>query len=265
MPLKSKKEEKPMSVYAIHFSPTGGTKKVLQQLCSVWENVTELDLAAQNWDQPQTFGPKDLCYFAVPAFEGRVPAVALARLKKLKGDKTPCVLVAVFGNRAINDTLLELEDELLPLGFVPYGAVSASAQHSVFPQYGAGRPDAADLQELKAFGQQLKEAYEQDKCHDVIAVPGDRPYIVIPNHGSAPFTFDREKCVSCGLCAAQCPVAAIDPQDPEKVDSSKCFRCMRCIRRCPTGAKGVSAEGLAKTDQRIGHLLREHKPNALFL
>ena len=98
-----------MSVYQIIFSPTGGTKAVSQMVASAWPESITMDLcdpAAEDFSH--TFTGKDLCIFAVPAFEGRVPPVNLRRIQRLTGDHTPCIMVAVYGNRAIDDTLLEL-------------------------------------------------------------------------------------------------------------------------------------------------------------
>lgn len=57
-------------------------------------------------------------------------------------------------------------------------------------------------------------------------------------------------CVSCEICAKECPVAAIDPSQPKNVDAKACISCMRCVSVCPHGARGLnrvmlSAAGLA--------------------
>lgn len=39
-------------------------------------------------------------------------------------------------------------------------------------------------------------------------------------------------CTNCGVCARECPVGAISPDDPRKVDSSACISCMRCVAVC---------------------------------
>lgn len=84
-------------------------------------------------------GESDLCLIAVPSFGGRVPEIALSRLREIKGNGASAVLIAVYGNRAIDDTLLELKDTLVPLGFCCIAAVSAVAEHSIMRCYGTGR------------------------------------------------------------------------------------------------------------------------------
>jgi hypothetical protein len=52
--------------------------------------------------------------------------------------------VAVFGNRAIDDTLLELQDVLVASGFVCIAGMETVAEHSLMHQFGTGRPDQQD-------------------------------------------------------------------------------------------------------------------------
>ena len=52
----------------------------------------------------------DLAVIAVPSYGGRVPTPAAERLAALHGNGARAVLVCVYGNRAYEDTLVELED-----------------------------------------------------------------------------------------------------------------------------------------------------------
>lgn len=254
-----------MSVYQIHFSPTGGTRAVSELLASAWTDTITIDLADPAADErTQAFTSDDLCIFSVPAFEGRVPPVNLRRIKRVAGDNTPCVMAAVFGNRAIDDTLIELKDALVPLGFKPFAAVGAVAEHSVLPMFGTGRPDDADRSQLREFSQAIRRAYEQGPASEPVAVPGKRPYIIINIDPILP-AHDSEKCTGCMKCAKSCPVSAIDFTDPGKLDTEVCMHCMRCVKICPTHAKHTPAERVEKTVKAIGHLLSERKENVLYL
>lgn len=44
-----------------------------------------------------------------------------------------------------------------------------------------------------------------------------------------------DACVSCGACAAQCPVEAIKEGTPYVIEDS-CVECGACAAVCPTGA-----------------------------
>ena len=48
----------------------------------------------------------------------------------------------------------------------------------------------------------------------------------------------NDTCVSCGACAAECPVGAISGtvKEPHVIDTSKCVKCGVCIENCKFGA-----------------------------
>ena len=47
----------------------------------------------------------------------------------------------------------------------------------------------------------------------------------------------NDSCVSCGACAAECPVEAISQGDATFViDADTCIDCGNCANVCPVGA-----------------------------
>ena len=47
----------------------------------------------------------------------------------------------------------------------------------------------------------------------------------------------NDSCISCGACAAECPVSCISEGDGIYViDSSACIDCGSCAGACPVGA-----------------------------
>ena len=46
----------------------------------------------------------------MPVYAGRVPALAVERLKGIKTSGVKFVIVAVYGNRAYEDALVEMQD-----------------------------------------------------------------------------------------------------------------------------------------------------------
>ena len=135
-----------MNTVEIIFSPTGGTETVAGIIGSRWSDHTEkIDLSDSKTDfSGCVIGREDRVLIAMPSFGGRAPAAAIERLKKIAGNGAKCTLVCVYGNRAYEDTLAEMEDAAKESGFLVVAAVAAVAEHSIMPQYAAGRPDASD-------------------------------------------------------------------------------------------------------------------------
>ena len=104
-----------------------------------------------------TLSDQDLCLVAVPSYGGRVPGVNAERLRRITGNGAKAILVCVYGNREWDDTLTELQDVLEALGFVCVAAVAAVAEHSMFRQFAAGRPDREDAAQLSAFAGKIRE------------------------------------------------------------------------------------------------------------
>ena len=136
-----------MEHYNIHFSPTGGTRKVADVICCALDGeFNEIDLCS-NIEQT-SLGEDDICLVSVPSYGGRVPVTAIERLKKISGNGAKAVLNCVYGNRAWEDTLTELQDTLEEQGFRCVAALATVAEHSIFRQFAAGRPDEKDKSEL---------------------------------------------------------------------------------------------------------------------
>lgn len=77
----------------------------------------------------------------VPNLTDRIPGVAVERLHKVHGNSAKCILVCVYGNRAYEDTLAEMEDLARDSDFDIIAAISAVAEHSIIHQYASGSSD----------------------------------------------------------------------------------------------------------------------------
>lgn len=149
-----------MNTVEIIFSPTGGTEKVAHIISRQWsESTMKIDLSDSKTDFSRcAIGKEDRVLVAMPSFRGRAPAAAIERLKEIAGNGAKCTLVCVYGNRAYEDTLVEMEDAAKESGFQVVAAVAAVAQHSIIQQYAANRPDASDEKQLEQFAQQIPKS-----------------------------------------------------------------------------------------------------------
>ena len=249
--------------YLLLFSPTGGTAAAAEALCSAWDGPWEtLDLTDRSAGFRRSFAPEDLVLAAVPSFGGRVPALAGARLAQMEGNGASAVLLCVYGNRAFEDTLVELEDLLTSAGFRCRAAAAAVARHSIVPQIAAGRPDGADRAQLQDFGRRICSALS-GAAEATPSLPGNRPYKERGGGGMVPQA--GEACVRCGACARRCPAGAIDSADPSQTDADKCISCMRCVALCPRHARQLPAPKLAAVTQMLSQTAAGRRENELFL
>lgn len=223
-----------MKVTTLYFSATYTTKRVVEAVAAGLSNeVVSYDITNDTATDTVTIPREELLVVGVPVYAGRVPAMAVERLRRFKGDNTPAVVVAVYGNRHYDDAVLELHDIMTACGFRTLSAGAFIAQHSIFPKVGAARPDAEDMADIRRFAEKSLSVLATD--FGTIEIPGNRPYKV---PGGIPIwpTASR-KCNGCGACAKLCPTGAIDPAAPKGVNKEKCIKCGRCIVVCPTKAR----------------------------
>ena len=225
-----------MKVYKMVFSPTGGTEKVADLVAKgLGTEIETIDLSAQNFSGCELTAD-GVAVIAMPSFGGRAPQVAIDRLKTVKANGTKAVVIAVYGNRAQEDTLIEMKDIAAACGFNIAAGIAAVAEHSIAHQYGAGRPDDPDSEQLTRFARRIAEKINGAE-QAAPAIPGDHPY---KKAGAGLLPKATSACVKCGVCVTKCPVGAIDTNDPTKTDKNTCINCMRCVSVCPKNARKAS-------------------------
>lgn len=253
-----------MNYAQVVFSPTGGTMRVAQAITKGWnKEVTTVDLTdtAQDFSQ-YVFQPDDLLLIAIPSYGGRVPALAVDRMAKIHGNDARCVLVCVYGNRAYEDTLVEMQDIAQSCGLRPIAAIAAVAEHSILHQYATGRPDADDLPVLQSYSSKILQKFQSGK-HSALSLPGNRPYKKAGGGGMVPHA--TSACVNCGLCAKQCPAQAISREDIRKTDGKACISCMRCVVQCPHSARKINGALAAAAAMALKKACSVRKECELFL
>lgn len=252
-----------MKYVRIIFSPTGGTLKAAQALTNTWHSALTVDLTDIHDDFAKyKFDPDDVVLIAMPSFGGLAPRLALERLSDMKGGSALCVLAAVYGNRAYEDTLVQMEDTAEKCGFRVIAAVSAVAEHSIIHKYAANRPDAADCDCLGGFGEKINEKIKSGLFTKPV-LPGNRPYKKASEGGLVPKA--GSGCTGCGLCAEKCPAGAIDLKALKIADKNKCISCMRCISVCPEKARRLNGIVVSAAALAIKKACSQPKQNELFI
>jgi ferredoxin len=175
--------------------------------------------------------------------------VAAQRFKTVKGNSTPTVLIAVYGNRAIEDALIELKDITTEQGFMTVAAASFIGEHSFSNEatpIATGRPDKEDVENAKKFGEQVKAKLEGMSKVVEVKVPGNKPYKERNPAGPRFPETTVENCTLCGACAPVCPTGAITVTDKVETVKERCTACSACVKACPTGARVWTNEGIKK-------------------
>lgn len=261
------------AVTCVMYSPTRTTHKVVSAIATGLgaSAITDVDLTWRKVGIKVTVAPGDVAVFGVPVYAGRVAATAVERLRTVKGRGTPALLVAVYGNRAYEDALLELADLVAASGFVPVAAAAFIGEHSYSTKeapIAAGRPDIQDLEQAHAFGRSaraLLEGVTHPRDLVPLVVPGNRPYRRGMREGDvAPSTLP-DLCTLCGLCGDACPVGAISVGDAVETDGLACTLCSACIKVCPTGARVMEDEGILRTARWLASEHGARKEPVIFL
>ncbi|MDE7261981.1 MAG: 4Fe-4S binding protein [Oscillospiraceae bacterium] len=254
-----------MKCNLILFSPTGGTEKVARMLCSSLSPDTKtIDLTENNFasiNLTETFDA--VAVIALPSYGGRVPSLAVDQLASIHANGMFCVLLCVYGNRAYEDTLAEMEDLAKQCGFTVIAAVAAVAEHSIMHQYAAGRPDAIDEKNLKEIGLKILEKLSHGQTEASFKIPGSRPYKKAGGAGLVPKA--SSACVSCGLCAEKCPAGAISKANLKCTNAHKCISCMRCVVKCPHAARKVNGVMVSVASLTIKKVCSVRKECELYL
>lgn len=248
-------------VSVVYFSPTGGTKKVSLAIASAMaEDIKETDLCSVHGDC--SFGPEDVVIVGMPVFGGRIPAFGAEKLACCHGNGAVAVTAVVYGNRAFEDALLELNDCLEEQGFRVAAGTALLAEHSMVREVAAGRPDEQDLEDIRSFASKILTKLDQTSWREP-EVPGNRPYRDWKQMPVTPLTEDT--CIACGICAEECPTGAIPEDAPDTTNPGRCILCMRCISVCPVRARQLPPQAAGMLEQKLLPFKGIRRENELFL
>lgn len=248
-----------------HYSPSKTTKKVVNIIADNFEgDFEEYDILNIKKDtEIRTFESDELLIIGVPIFAGRMPQYARSIIENFKGDNTPAIAIANYGNANIGDCLLELVDLLKENGFKILAAATPVSQHSLFTSVAAGRPDAEDVEKLNDFAAKCITKLENDEFGD-IEVPGNKPYVPLKDMGMVPLC-DETLCTFCYDCVSICPNDAISDDDPVDTDPSKCDACTACVAICQDNARSFKTPEFIEKEKGFAANFAERKEPEFYL
>ena len=112
------------TVYAVYFSATGNTRKVVTTLANAIAQTLEIPLEVVDFTLPAAregsyaFSPDDLVIFGMPTYAGKLPNKLLPYVQSgFAGNGALAVPVVTFGNRSFDNALAELSATLEQDGF----------------------------------------------------------------------------------------------------------------------------------------------------
>ena len=246
-----------LNLRTIYFSATGTSKKIALAISqSIATEFVVEDITFQSL-QNTSYATDDLLCIAVPVYGGGVAPIALKRLDAIRGNNTPAVVVAVYGNRNFERAAVQMSDFLAERGFVTIAVAAFVGEHSYSTEQSpiaVGRPMVEDINDANRFGELVKQKLTKGlesvdvstlQCPDsgeenvkafVEFVKGYQAEQAKNPVKLLPIT-DENRCVMCGVCVDVCPMEAIDREDVSVVDPTLCIKCCACVKECPKEAK----------------------------
>lgn len=245
-------------VFITYISPNGSTGKVAavlaDQLTRGGATVCLADLAdaaqSRALIQDMTTKEKPVLFIGSPVYRDVAVPPVMAFIKALppQGDNAWAVPFVTYGRACSGIALWQMATTLQQSGFQLAGAAKVVAVHSMMWQAdtpeGSGHPDADDLFQVKSLANSLLSQfaagtpaplplkaldYQPQERAVEFKAKLEKPWMVVPK------TVDDNACTECGVCADQCPAAAIT-LTPLPEFGAACFDCFNCIRLCPEKA-----------------------------
>jgi ferredoxin len=215
---------------------------------------------------------------AVPVYSGRVPEVAEAYLRavaEVRRERAlpviPTVAIVLYGNRAFDDALLELQDLLGEAGMAVAAAGAFVGEHSYSTDdlpLSEGRPHREDLDRARelgaAFGRLAGAEFAGAEA-GTLSLPGNRPYRDRkPRSGESPIT-DADECILCGACEEACPLGIVSVTDVVTTQASECIYCCACVKACPNGSRRIGSDHILHVAEWLDRNHGASRASELFL
>lgn len=235
-----------MKAEIIYFSATGTTRKIANAIAEGLHCETTLsDITLPADRSNYRFGECDLTIMAFPVYGERIPAFLYQFIGMLDGRGSALAGVAVYGNMGYGVVPKQYASYAKTNHFRLIASAAMVGQHTYASgraPVGLGRPDEADLSQAKAFGLKIRNKMDSGEQDEIPVTECSVPKILtkLPDGGVRRIirqpSANYASCSACGVCAARCPVGAID-QSTLSIDEGRCLRCYACVQVCPKNAR----------------------------
>ena len=258
----------------IYFSPTRSTKNILEHIAkgTQIETVEHIDLTHPEAKIQEFKALNDeLAILGVPVYGGRVPIDAIHRIQRLKANKTPAVIVVVYGNRAYEGALLELKDLVVEAGFIPIAGAAFIGEHTYSNEntpIAAGRPDENDIRKAYDFGAKImKQVGSLTSYNTIFQLQANAVYSAIERNKrlKIPPSTKESLCKLCRICLTVCPTAAITMNNHVMTEQNLCISCCACVKFCPHQARIMQDPRIKQIAERLSTNFKERKEPEIFV
>lgn len=258
----------------VYYSPTGTTQKIVKKIGqNLGLNLTsESDITKTQKEFKTEISDKGLTIIGVPVYGGRLPINAIDALKKVHSNHSPVVIVVVYGNRAFEDSLLELNEIVSNCGFNVIAAAAFIGEHSfssIKEPIAHGRPDKQDFIKCSDFSRIILDKLnklKQGNSNSILDLPGKYPY---KQRGQLPVNIypktDNTKCDNCGICVDICPSNAITISPIITTKGELCTWCCACVKACPNEARTFDNPTINPIKERLFSACSDRKEPEYFI
>lgn len=249
-----------------YLSPAGSTARVARVIQRAAE---ALGVPAELLDLSRRPDPQSLAapageaqgnrclYIGSPVYAAHPVPPVMDFIERLPAAENACAVPFVtWGHVSSGVALAEMATALNSRGYPVIGAAKIVALHSLMwtseSPLGQAHPDADDDRAVEALVQRvdakLRTARPERLAADTLAYQPEElaRQMTARTFEAAKANYprrqvDRERCTECGLCADQCPTAAID-LSPWPEFGPACIFCFNCVRLCPEAAIAADLE-----------------------
>lgn len=239
-------------IAAAFFSPTGNTEFVVSVIAKRMAEKLNLNFIKDDFTLPEnrvasrTYDKETLLIIGLPTYAGRLPNKILPFIQKhFIGNGAFAIPVVTFGNRSMDESLKELCLEMESHGFHILAGAGIVTEHVFSDKLATNRPTKEDICDIEAFAEQCYNKLMHNSFHPLTfhkeSPLGD--YYTPLGTDEQPARFLKAKpktdpilCINCRICVTNCPMTAIDRNDPANVPGT-CIKCQACIKKCPVHAK----------------------------